>query len=744
MRLFVALCCFAVPFKISSLAAEESPPEASGHANSAEVETALASRDGGKQEYRLSEVEVFSQRTSALTQAPTESPLEALQPQSTVDLQTISNTVAPSADYTMIANLTPGVSSVQSNGPGLNEAKNILRGFSDGQYNITFDGIPFGDTNSFTHHSTSYFPAKVLGRVTVDRGPGTASTVGEATFGGTIALESKDPRPDPAFIPTFSYGSFNTSVSHLEGNTGLLSSLNGASAIASYQYLNSDGFLTHSYLRRSTTYLKYLQPIGRESTLTFLSAYNYIVFGAPNAVTQAQINQFGRNFGLVSDPTSPLSPLYNYQVKRADFEYIGLDAKLTESWGLNNKVFTYYYANNQFLSPKIGTTYSSTNMGGIHQLNLFRAWGDTLLVSHEDAIGTLKTGAWLEYQRNPRYQYNIDYTLGDVIDVNPANPKATLYAATVYNMVDWLKTVQPFVEYEWRPVPRLTIDGGVKYARFHRDIEAPVNQTTRLSLNGAYTFTGTTPSLSVNYRLTPNWSAYATVAKGFLAPNLQLFYVVDPSRNRISPQTTMNYQVGSVFKAARLNADIDAYWIDYKNLPLTITDGVTSQQYYATASGAYYSGVEGEATVSLGNGFSLFGNGSLSRAVYKKSKLDIPSVPSSTAAAGVVWSRGEFFASLSDKYVGPQKIYASGVNPDIASTLGANVISPGYWLADFALGYSHKFEHPGVIKSYKIKLQFDNVLDRKVQVVSSISAKALASYNVLPGSNAYFTISGEF
>ena len=102
--------------------------------------------------------------------------LEALQPQSIIDVSTINNSIAPSADYTMIANLTPSVTTVQANGPGLSEAKNIIRGFTDGQYNITFDGIPFSDNNSFSHHSTSYFPAKLIGRMIVDRGPGTAST----------------------------------------------------------------------------------------------------------------------------------------------------------------------------------------------------------------------------------------------------------------------------------------------------------------------------------------------------------------------------------------------------------------------------------------------------------------------------------------------------------------------------------------------------------------------------------------
>ena len=50
-----------------------------------------------------------------------------------------------------------------------------------------------------SHHTTSYFPAKVIGSEVIDRGPGTAADIGENTFGGTIGILSKDPRPDQAY-----------------------------------------------------------------------------------------------------------------------------------------------------------------------------------------------------------------------------------------------------------------------------------------------------------------------------------------------------------------------------------------------------------------------------------------------------------------------------------------------------------------------------------------------------------------
>lgn len=96
---------------------------------------------------RLQEFEVSEPRTSAQSMAPTESRLDVTQPESIISLQKIQNSIAPTADYAMIAALAPSGTNFSTNGPGLNESKPTLRGFNDGQYNVTIDGIPFGDGN---------------------------------------------------------------------------------------------------------------------------------------------------------------------------------------------------------------------------------------------------------------------------------------------------------------------------------------------------------------------------------------------------------------------------------------------------------------------------------------------------------------------------------------------------------------------------------------------------------------------
>src|ERR1700674_4257773 len=163
-------------------------------------------------------------KDSAITQAPTMAPLTVTQPTSVLSQYYIENNIAPSANYDDIVKIAPSVYAVSPNGPGLSENQVLsIRGFADGFYNVTFDGIPWGDSNDFTHHSTSYFMSQDIGNLVVDRGPGNAGTLGNATFGGTVYVQSADPKKTQGFSTELSVGSFNTKLYGVRYDTGEVS-----------------------------------------------------------------------------------------------------------------------------------------------------------------------------------------------------------------------------------------------------------------------------------------------------------------------------------------------------------------------------------------------------------------------------------------------------------------------------------------------------------------------------------------
>src|ERR1051326_1512349 len=144
--------------------------------------------------------------------APSQSSLEARSAQSRISGDFVENFTSPVADYTEMLNMAPGTFGINPNGVGLGDSKTFFRGFSDGQYTMTYDGIPFEDTNTPTHHSWAFIPGQWIGGATFDRSPGSAATIGPTNFGGSINLLSRPVHAMPDFRASVSYGSFNTGL----------------------------------------------------------------------------------------------------------------------------------------------------------------------------------------------------------------------------------------------------------------------------------------------------------------------------------------------------------------------------------------------------------------------------------------------------------------------------------------------------------------------------------------------------
>jgi iron complex outermembrane receptor protein len=692
---------------------------------------------------------------SASAIAPTQASLEATQPQSIITREFIDLSVAPTTEYSRIVNIAPSMSGEAANGPGLGETKVSMRGFSDDEYNITFDGIPWGDTNNPAHHSTSFFPGTIIGGATVERGPGNASNLGYATFGGSINLFSKKASKNESTSVFTTLGSWNTRLLGVGYESGTLSGAGEGTLQLNYQNLQSDGYLSNSPIKAQNLTVKFERKVGDSSVLTFFSSVNNTKYQQPDSnkgATQSQIALYGRNFQLDNDPTSLNYWGYNFTNKDTDFDYLRLRSDLGNGWKTDNALYTYAY-NNQTISSSDPTwkgTTPATNkdprtvvegvvtvIPGIDKQNKYRVWGDIFKAIKQLDAGQLRTGVWLESSTSDRHQYDINVLNGSYLGKEKAiagvPATATLNGTTrpinsvKFDQQSTIRTVQPYVEYEWMVTSDLQVTPGVKYININRSHTSPVGQTTRIvNDSGSLTYTSTLPFLTVNQKLGKNMSVYGQYAKGFQIPDLNTLYVSNPTLNSTDPQKTTNYQFGIVGKSDRMTWDADIYRVEFTNKLQSVTTGTDT--YFTNIGGATYQGVEGQMAYVLGGGLSAYLNGSVNKATATDTGLQLANAPEFTAAMGALYSEGGWSGSLIYKVNGPvrQKDFAAGKAAINGIAYFDYYQTPSYGTLDLAVAYTLTGRSP-FGKSMKLQLNVFNVLDNNA--VTGISTGATTAYD---------------
>jgi iron complex outermembrane recepter protein len=170
-------------------------------------------------------------------------------------------------------------------------------------------------------------------------------------------------------------------------------------------------------------------------------------------------------------------------------------------------------------------------------------------------------GAWYDHQTNHRTLYDIDFSNDNAFDYDLKVPPGALPEAAYIDRLqeNQLFSREAYVQYVWHVIQGLDITAGDQYVDFERAIHAPVNQTTELPVDYDKNWTRDLPSVDVHYKFADNWAAYAQYAKGFLAPNLNTFYVPNPQLNRLSPEATTNVQAGATWAGQPLTISADVY-----------------------------------------------------------------------------------------------------------------------------------------------------------------------------------------
>lgn len=206
-----------------------------------------ASVAGQGDEHVPGEVKALREVVVKAVSAPKDAPFAV----SRIGLAELQDFSATGQELPYLFARTPGVVAWSENGVGTGTVYMRMRGSAGSRVNVTLDGVPLNspeDQTVFWANMNSY--ASLLGSAQIQRGVG-SSTTGDGAFGGSIALQTREPRLTPMLKVTGAYGTYGTWRAGAQFSTGLLGNhwvLDGA-----YHETSTDGYI-HGTQGRSGSY----------------------------------------------------------------------------------------------------------------------------------------------------------------------------------------------------------------------------------------------------------------------------------------------------------------------------------------------------------------------------------------------------------------------------------------------------------------------------------------------------------
>jgi iron complex outermembrane recepter protein len=733
-------------------------------------------------------VVVEASSTLAVDLAPQGNTLDATSARTEISNTVISNFMAPVADFAEVIQQAPNAFSLNPNGIGLGQGSSYFRGFPDGSYTMTFDGIPFEDTNTPTHHSWASFPRQWISSTDFDRSPGQASDFGPTNFGGSINLKSPELKADPDIRGSITYGSWDTRLLSLDVDTGLLGAAKKDALLFNVDGMNSNGYQTYNYQQRDAGFGKYQHRFNETSSLSLYGGVVDIWNNTPktNNPTSAQVAQFGDNYLLDNTrllPNGTPDPYYygydTYHVQ-TDFEYAAYTAETADGWKLDTKAYTTRYWNKQFYQNGGTVNLSSSKPSGVDKLNGYRHAGDTLVVSKESKWGTFRTGLWYDWAYTDRYQVPSNILTGQ------DTPLPNFHEHFI------TQSFQPFAEYEWRPARKLVVTAGIKAADYKMSLNqyqdngktvgclggvagtypstAGVFAGAPLCIGGAafvshsINYNSWLPTLTANYRIRSAWSAYAQFAEGSIIPPSGVFDVA--GGNVLSPPkptVAKTYQAGSVLKLNRWTLDVDAYYVHFQNGYDSYTDVDSGEAVFVATGPANTKGIEAEGNVALGYGFSLYLNASLGSAKYQTGPNFpnggewVQDTPSNIEGVNILWQRHNWDVGVVYKRVGQYYNDNATLNYLINGVKipypvdNAITIQPWYLVNTFV---NYTIKNSSRLRGTKIQFAVNNLANSHniVGITPALAPTAAVPYapnagdllNLMPGRSFSITVTGGY
>ncbi len=294
-----------------------------------------------------------------------------------------------------------------------------------------------------------------------------------------------------------------------------------------------------------------------------------------------------------------------------------------------------------------------------------------------------------------------------------------------------------FAQVDYAITDRATITIGGRYSRDDKSFDAsiqsgfgfPTNPRTSVSVDR--TFDAFTPKFGIDYKLSDDVFAFASVSKGFKAGGFNGLSILNPFvlSAVYQPQTVWAYEAGlkSTFMNGNGRANLTVFRNDISDLQQTSLIGPGSFAVQNVGDAKVF-GVELELFISPAKGFDVFANVGYQNGDYKvlnpasqaatSRATDLPLVADWTVQAGF-----NYEGNLNDAIIGRLGIDASYIDDSFVEVTNS-ILVKGYMRTNafVALGTDDR--------TWELKFQVENLTDEK-NYVSGFVGTTFPGFTIL-------------
>ncbi|WP_085314887.1 TonB-dependent receptor [Derxia lacustris] len=659
----------------------------------------------------------------------------------------------PSSNPFQLLNLAPGVNASSYDATGLFGGNLRVRGFNSDQMGFTVDGAPVNDSGNFAVYPQEYTDSENLCETFVTQGATDTEAPHVGASGGNVGLTSCAPEDERRVRFAQSLGQLDYRRTYLRYDTG---NLGGYKAYVSYSKSYVHKFKGEGSADRDHVELK-IQGDAGPLKLDGGLKYNRAFTNNLRSLSQAQLaaGGYGADFsstapqhlagvnGTAQNEASLASATAFYNLANNPFENYLVTGKAELRVAENGTVsiapyFWYGYGTGGVQQTSLAESSGSTRFhGGIADINRDGDTLDTVLVyrgsvteTHRPGV-TLSTswafddhrlyaGVWYERARHRQTQPATRVSnLGSADDPWLKGSLLTNADGSLYQGRDQMTVstgssyfVQDTADYLGG---RLSVTTGISYREIKRDFSNYANNSAASGIDYKIDkrYSQWLPSVGAKLQVTEQVQGFASASKNFRAPSNFEYQglvtgasyvngqpvggtVIYSAANRIKQEVSNNYELGTRFAGAALNASATLFYVDFQNRIARGYDPASGGFYDINVGGSKVKGLELELGTVPVAGVSGYLSASYTRstldndlqngtatAIVTQPTADkqFPDTPKLMLGGALQYTWGPFLANWQTKYTG--KRYSTLTNDQYAGGFTVTDLNLAWQLPNF-------------------------------------------------------------